>query len=236
MNFRLDLNADIGERETNDAIDLRLLPLLNRVNIACGGHAGNQTWTTTLASLAQAAGLPIAAHLSYPDREHFGRRSMTISWSELAASLHDQLQWLPHIHSIKWHGALYNDAESNPDLARRLMHWCYDHGITTVLAPAGGEQARATDAFGLTVIREAFADRGYAINADQQMHLIPRSQVGAVWHNPELIAERLRHFAHHQSLIINGVDHAMTADTWCVHSDTPQAVAIAQRLRQEFPL
>ncbi|MHC5067892.1 MAG: LamB/YcsF family protein, partial [Planctomycetota bacterium] len=91
----IHLNCDMGERGFAHPDDLALLEHVDAINIACGGHAGDAATAGDLAARAQALGISVHAHLSYPDRVHFGRRSLTLPWSELAASLTEQAALLP---------------------------------------------------------------------------------------------------------------------------------------------
>src|ERR1044071_7631905 len=73
-------NLDAGERD--DATE-ELWLLFDLLNVACGGHAGDDA---SMARVARCAAEPrprIGAHPSYPDREHFGRRSLAIEPVEL---------------------------------------------------------------------------------------------------------------------------------------------------------
>ena len=68
------LNCDIGERGTNNRTDLALLDHIAIANIACGGHAGNVESVRFFYAQALEKGVRPTLHLSYPDRENFGRK------------------------------------------------------------------------------------------------------------------------------------------------------------------
>src|SRR5207244_7047834 len=82
-------------------------------NVACGGHVGDVASMTYAARRARELGVQIGAHPSYPDRENFGRRSMSMAPAALRSSLVaqiDALRAIAPIAFVKPHGALYNDA------------------------------------------------------------------------------------------------------------------------------
>ena len=72
----IDLNCDMGElpEAITDGTQESLMPFLTSVNVACGGHAGDEG--TMKATIEQALRwkLAVGAHPSYHDRAHFGRR------------------------------------------------------------------------------------------------------------------------------------------------------------------
>jgi len=80
MTGHIDLNADIGEAETDAGIaaELSILTCVSSANIACGGHRGDAASMRRTVMAAKKNGVIIGAHPSYPDRVHFGRRSYTI--------------------------------------------------------------------------------------------------------------------------------------------------------------
>jgi len=109
----LDLNADVGEECGDDAA---LIPLLTSASVACGGHAGDAAVMRRTLELCLRHGVTAGAHVSYPDREHFGRRELGLSGTEIAAAALDQLRALSAVAQavgvplryLKAHGALYN--------------------------------------------------------------------------------------------------------------------------------
>jgi len=70
----VDLNADVGEVAGEEP----LYALVTSVNVACGGHAGDEASMKRAVRLACALGVAVGAHPGYPDRLHFGRRSMAM--------------------------------------------------------------------------------------------------------------------------------------------------------------
>ena len=218
----VDLNVDLGELPDEPEALYRLATV---VNIACGGHAGDEPSMRRATRLAVASGARIAAHPSYPDREHFGRESIVIAPSALADAIAEQCGALERVAReaggevacVKPHGALYHDAAADPRLAAVLLD-----GVRRVLptvaivGPPSGALADRARSLGMPYRREGFADRAYAADG----RLVPRSQPGALLDSPELAARQALALANRGTL-----------ETICVHSDTPGALAIARAVR-----
>jgi 5-oxoprolinase (ATP-hydrolysing) subunit A len=83
----------------------------------------------------------------------------------------------------------------------------------------------------LPVIREAFADRAYLADGS----LVPRSRPGAVIEDRDLVADRMHRLVTEGVVeTIDGELIPMEADTICIHSDTPTAVALAKAIVRRF--
>ncbi|QDU87187.1 LamB/YcsF family protein [Pirellulimonas nuda] len=221
----IDLNADVGEGEADDA---RLIPLLSSASIACGGHAGDPASMRLALERCAAAGVSVGAHPGYEDRAHFGRRPLDLAPAEVEALVARQLNAFLEAadgagvapRHVKPHGALYNQAMRDPALAEAIVRAVAASGRPLSLfgLPGSTLQAAAAEA-GLPFVREAFADRAYLADGT----LAPRSTPGAVLTDPEQAV------AQAQQIIAQN-----RADSICIHSDTPGAVKLAQRLRQAF--
>ncbi len=121
---------------------------------------------------------------------------------------------------VKPHGALYNRAVHDEDQAAAVVAAlvAYDPTLPLLGLP-GSALLRHAEQAGLTAVTEAFADRGYTAQAT----LVPRSQPGALLHDPAAVGA-----AH-------GVDAdapagcgrstvsevAVSARSICVHGDYP---------------
>ena len=73
--FAVDLNFDGGEGFDDEP----LMEYVASVNIACGGHAGDEFSMRKATRLALRRFVAINAHPSYPDAPGFGRAPMAIS-------------------------------------------------------------------------------------------------------------------------------------------------------------
>ncbi|QIL91488.1 5-oxoprolinase subunit PxpA [Microbulbifer sp. SH-1] len=235
----VDINCDLGEGNTaaDCTRDALLMPFISRCNIACGGHAGNATTMALSLQHARENGIAAGAHPGYPDRENFGRTSLALTRGDLLASVREQIQTLqrfaaeqqiPLTH-VKLHGALYNDAEANEDLAEDLVQLITrEFPSLAVLALANATMERAAKKCRHPVIREGFMDRRY-LNDHQ---LSPRGRPGAVIHEFALCVAQAQALATGQPFLsAEGKPLQFTVDSICLHGDNPQAVTIARELQ-----
>lgn len=235
---RIDINCDMGEGVGNEA---QLMPLISSCNIACGGHAGDWNTMMTCVRLAQEHHVKIGAHPSYPDREHFGRRSLGLSPNQLIVSLREQMQQMETVlqacgaslHHIKPHGALYNDLARDPALGAVFLEALDAYKERAVLYVLAGSPfgAQAREA-GFSIRAEAFADRAY--NTDGS--LVSRTLPGAVLHTPEAVLKQVLDMVQRSRVrAVQGGYIPMEADTYCVHGDTPEAYEILMYLSHRLP-
>lgn len=231
---RVDLNADVGEGAGYDA---DLIPLVTSVNVACGAHAGDENVIAATVRLAAAHGVTVGAHPSFPDREGFGRREMSLSPDELRATLRNQVELLRAIAAgegvrarhVKPHGALYNMAARDMTLAAAVARLVSEIDPSLVLVGlAGSALIEAGRQVGLRTASEVFADRGYRGDGA----LVPRGQPDAILHDADAVAARALDMARDGVVCATtGERVAIRAETICVHGDTPGAVAMARRVR-----
>lgn len=236
----IDINCDLGE-STNPSqwqLDSALMPYISSCNVACGGHAGNQeSIRVTIANAIQHK-LTIGAHPSYPDKDNFGRVSIALSEQSLRQTLQEQIRSLvgecerqnSKLHHVKPHGALYNDAAANIDLANLIAEEVKKIDPALVLVGlARSKMHEAAKNLGLTFWHEGFMDRNYQANAQ----LVPRSHTQALHKS---VNESL-----HQALTlakglpitsIEGTPLELSVDTICLHGDNPSAQDIAKQLYQ----
>ena len=86
----IDLNADVGELPELAPVEEELLEVVTSVNVACGGHAGDEASMERVVRAALARGVAIGAHPSYPDRAGFGRRALSLSGGLLSGTIAEQ--------------------------------------------------------------------------------------------------------------------------------------------------
>jgi 5-oxoprolinase (ATP-hydrolysing) subunit A len=220
-----DLSADLGEGSPGEE---EIWPLITSANVACGGHVGDEDSMAFAARRAAEHDVKFGAHPSYPDREHFGRVSLQMSAEELRASLIAQITALgsfAHVHHVKPHGALYNDAHKNRALAEVIVDAirAVDPAIALV-APDHSQMAAAARAAGTPVIREAFADRRYEPDGS----LTPRKIAGSTLSVDQAAAQAALLFS--RGIVIARDDSRVPIafDTICIHADMDGAV---ERLR-----
>jgi UPF0271 protein len=234
MNLSIDLNADLGEGSGQDA---QLFELISSANIATGFHAGDSDTMHAAVSAAKKHGVAIGAHPSFFDRENFGRKELTIPAEEVFDAMAYQLGIFQAIASaldvqpnhVKPHGALYNMAVRDANLADAIARAIASVDRKLILfAPDKSELARASQAHGLQIAREIFADRNYLNDG----WLVPRTRPDALLHDAKEAAERvLRMLREGKVRSIEGRDVDVRGETICVHGDTPGAVEFARELR-----
>ena len=229
----MDLNADLGE---GGPADPELLELVTSASVACGYHAGDPVTMFETARMAAVRGVALGAHPSYADREGFGRRPMRITGEELFAGVLYQVGALAAVAAaagtalayVKPHGALYNQAAADTEVAGPLVRAVAQTGLP-LLCPPGSEMERAARSAGVTCFGEAFADRGYAPDGT----LVPRGSAGSVVEDPEEAARRAVRMALEGEVASqDGSLIAIRADSICIHGDTPGALDLARSVRQ----
>jgi 5-oxoprolinase (ATP-hydrolysing) subunit A len=222
----IDLSADLGEGSPDEA---GIWPLITSANVACGGHTGDQHSMREAARLAQQHGVRLGAHPSYPDRENFGRKSLTIAPDALRESLIAQIAALntfARVQHIKPHGALYNDAHKNRPLADIIIS-ALDKTIA-IVAPDHSQMAATARAAGILVIREAFADRRYEPDGS----LTPRSIEGSTLTVEEAAAQAALLVQERTIITRDGTRVKIPFDTLCIHADMPHAVERLRAIRR----
>lgn len=230
----IELNADIGEGYDDPA----LMPYIARASIACGGHAGDAASMRAALLSCAAHGVAAGAHPSYPDREHFGRRTLAASASEVADWVAQQTEALAAeaarlglaLSHVKPHGALYNVAAADAAVAQAVVRGVVrvDPRLTLV-GLSGSRLVDAARAAGLTVLNEAFVDRRYGSDG----RLVSRETPGALITDPEAAAAQARALAAGAAIV--AVDRGMVrvqAETLCLHGDTANALNIAQAVHR----
>ena len=239
MTARIDLNSDLGESfgrwQLGD--DEAVLQLVTSANVACGFHAGDPAVLLRTCEQAAARGVVVGAQVGYRDLAGFGRRFIDMDPAELTAEVVYQIGALQgicavagtRVRYVKPHGALYNAVVHHEAQAAAVVEAVrrYDPGLA-VLGLAGSVLLDMAQAAGLQVVAEAFADRGYTAAGT----LVPRSQPGAVLHDPDAVAARtVRLVTEGRLTAVDGTDIEVRAASVCVHGDSPGAVQMAAAVR-----
>ncbi len=224
----LDLNCDLGELD-DARHEAALMEYVTSANIACGGHVGDEASMERTARLAMARGVRIGAHPGYPDRANFGRIAIPMPAAEIERMVRRQIERLDavvrslggRIVHVKPHGALYNVAVRNTEVARAIANGvaAWDSRVT-LFGLAGSAMLDVWREMGLAVAAEAFADRRYEPDGT----LRPREFADALITDPREAARQALRFAREG-----------TAQTICVHGDTPGAVDILKACREALP-
>jgi 5-oxoprolinase (ATP-hydrolysing) subunit A len=221
----IDLNCDMGELE-DSAHEAALMEHITSANIACGGHAGDEATMERTVRLALERGVHIGAHPGYPDRANFGRLEIPMTPVEIAQTVREQIERLDvvvrrmggTIVHIKPHGALYNVAVHNAGVARAIgdgvAQW---NAAIPIFGLAASPMLDVWRAMGLTALGEGFADRRYE----------PDGTLRARKYSDALITDPQEAAAQAVRLARGG-----SAQTICVHGDTPGAVTILKACRE----
>ena len=240
--WTIDLNADLGEGfgPWTMGDDEAMLAIVSSANVACGGHASDPDTMARTLQLARARGVVTGAHPSYPDKEGFGRRRLPMTPVAIERFTVAQIGALIGIGRlvgqpilyVKPHGALANVAAEDAAVAEAIV--CAVHAVDpqlAILAISGTMLERVARARGLAVFSEIFADRGYT----SEGLLVPRSEPGALIHDPDAALNRLLGFFRNRQMpAVDGDPVTLAAHSVCIHGDSPDAVAMAQHIRSGF--
>ena len=234
---KIDFNADIGESFAGYelGLDSEIVKYITSANIATGFHAGDPDWMARTVALALENDVGIGAHPAYPDLAGFGRRNMDLTPAEVHNAVTYQIGALAafapdrKLQHVKPHGALYNTAVSNAAVAEAIVLavQAFDPDLIHVVL-AGSQWESIAKKHGVRVARECYADRAVTPEGS----LVPRSQPGAVVHDPETVVERSLKLATDGKVIaIDGTEIDFSADSICLHGDTAGAVELAGAVR-----
>ena len=235
MAFQIDINCDMGESFGVYRIgcDSEVIKHISSANVACGFHGGDPLVMRRTVRLAKESNVAVGAHPSFPDLLGFGRRNMTLSREEARDYMTYQIGALRafcdservQLQHVKPHGALYNMAAEDPDLAGAIIEsvkGLNQELIFVVLA--NSKMQKIAEEVGLKVAREAFADRAYTPNGT----LVSRKVPGAVLNDVNQIGARvIKIVKESKAFSTDGktVDLGRV-DSICVHGDNPEAVNI----------
>lgn len=236
VHLKVDLNCDMGESFGSYSMgnDAEIMKLITSANIACGFHAGDPDVMARTVSLAKEQGVVVGAHPGFPDLQGFGRRELSLSPDEVVHVIIYQIGALDgfakvsgtKLVHVKPHGALYNMASDDVELARAIARAVAAYNDELILVGlAGSELVKAGREVGLHTANEGFPDRAYLSDGS----LMPRSQPGAVLHEPEVVARNALRLVR-EELIVKG--ETILMDTLCLHGDNPEALRNAQAVRR----
>jgi UPF0271 protein len=216
----IDLNADLGEGCPNDRA---LLARVTSASICCGAHAGDPDSIGATLAATRESGVVAGAHPGFPDREGFGRRERRIGAVEVERLILDQVEALRilaeavgvPVRFLKPHGALYNQAQGQEEVARGVVAAAMRLGLPLLGQPGTLLESLARESK-VGFIAEGFPDRRHRDDGS----LVPRGEPGAVFRDPREI----------EAQVVRLVAEGRVA-TLCIHGDEPGAVANADRVR-----
>jgi len=239
---RIDINSDMGESFGAYKLgrDAEVMEYISSANIACGWHAGDPMVMEETVRMAKERGVGVGAHPGYPDLMGFGRRRLDLSMSEIENYMLYQMGALyafakAHglsLQHVKAHGALGNlafvDLEVSKAIARAALRFSRE---TIFVALTGTVMVQAAKEVGVRCVEEVYADRVY--NPDGTLQ--SRKIAGSVIHDPEKAARQALTILKEGHVIAHdGTKVKVKPETLCVHGDTPTAISILQKIREEL--
>ncbi|XZF75558.1 LamB/YcsF family protein [Bacillus sp. AL-1R] len=238
--YKIDLNCDLGESfgVYKMGMDDEILQFVTSANIACGFHAGDPSVMRKTVRAALDKGVKIGAHPGLPDLAGFGRRNINISPQEAYDIVVYQIGALDgfmkaegeRMQHVKPHGALYNMAAKNAQLAEAIAEAVYKVDPNLILfGLSGSELIKAGEKIGIRTASEVFADRTYQHDGT----LTPRSQSNALINDPlEATNQVIRIVKEGKVMSQQGIEVPLVADTVCIHGDGPHALTFANQIRK----
>ena len=231
--YKINLNCDLGE---GAAYDEQIIPLINSANIACGFHAGNHDMMEATAKLCIDNNVDIGAHPGYPDKENFGRTNLDVTPKQVYDYTLAQLEALGNIVGstgkivhIKPHGAMYNQAAKNKELADAIVDAIIDYDKDLILmALSGSQMIKSAKEKKIRYASEVFADRGYMDDGS----LVPRTQPGAmITDEDEAVSRVIKMIKTGYVTGVSGKEIPVRADSVCVHGDGAKALSFTRKIR-----
>ena len=229
------INCDMGEGfgiyRCGD--DEAIMPYVDMANVACGFHASDPDVMHRTVRLAKRHDVQVGAHPSYPDRQGFGRRAMSMDAAEITAAVIYQAGALSgfltaegmRLGYIKAHGALYGQAAGDSDVA-------------AAIAAAADALDVALLGMANTVHEEVWGDRpqGFLAEYYSDLQYRPDGSLIITRHHAavdpaDAAAGAVRAVTENVATAVDGSEIPMRADIVCVHSDTPGAVEVAAAVR-----
>ncbi|MDO5031117.1 LamB/YcsF family protein [Corynebacterium sp.] len=237
----IDLNADLGETTAGNPVadDTAMLSMVSSANVATGFHAGDPHSIAATVRAAAEAGVTVGAHVGYNDPAAFGRRFIDYAPAELADEITYQIGALDalaraagtRVAYVKPHGAMYNAIVHHEAQAQGVVAGVKAFGDLPLMLLPGGVAVDMAEKQGLTVIREAFADRNY--NPDGT--LVSRREPNAVLGNAQDVVQRVIGVAETGSITaIDGSVLNVDAQSVCTHGDSPGAVELLRGVVAEL--
>jgi UPF0271 protein len=229
----IDINCDMGEGMLNDEA---IMPFISSANIACGYHAGNSDIMKQTVNLALQYNIAIGAHPGFNDKENFGRKNHILSTTEYYDIFTDQIYTLQSItsqmgaklHHIKPHGALYNMAATNVDIANILAQAIKDIDDSLILyGLCNSYLISAAKSVNIKTASEVFADRYYGDDGN----LIPRTHTDSLIEDPNKSLEQIVNALINGYIkTLNGKKLPIYAETLCVHGDNKNILVFLEKI------
>ena len=239
MKTFIDINSDLGEspEALASGADFELMRYITSANVACGGHAGDESTMRQTVEAAKKLHVAVGAHPSYPDRENFGRLESPMAPAALESSVREQIAALAAVAKqfgvrlvhVKPHGALYHATNKDREIALAVGRavQAVDPQLIMV-GQAGAPALEVWRGMGLRCATEAFADRAYEPDGTLRKRTLPNALL-----DTEHAAQQALGIAlNHKVVASDGSGLPVIAQTICIHSDTPGAAGIARKVHE----
>lgn len=240
MAYQVDLNSDLGESFGAYKIgqDDLIMRYITSANIACGYHAGDHNVIHQAVKKAIERNVGLGAHPGLHDLIGFGRRTMQVDAQDIynltvyqlgAMQAFAQINKCELCH-VKPHGALYNMASIDDEIAHAIAEAVYDVNPKLILFGLSGQELiKIGRKVGLKVAAEVFADRTYQPDGTLTSRKEARAMIDDM---EEAISRVIRMVTEGKVEAVDGSDIDICADTVCVHGDEPTALEFVKRLRE----
>jgi 5-oxoprolinase (ATP-hydrolysing) subunit A len=242
MLLTVDLNCDMGESfgAWKMGNDNALMNYVSSVNIACGFHAGDASVIRKTIEAAVEKQVAVGAHPSFPDLQGFGRREIKMSAEEVFDVVLYQIAAVKgmceasggRLHHVKPHGALYNQAAKDANLAeaiakavRAIDENLIFYGLANSFLISEAEKLN------LKTASEVFADRTYQPDGT----LTPRTQPDALIETVEKSCEQVLEMTSSRTVTATtGEKISIKAETVCIHGDGANALEFAREINRKL--
>ena len=234
---KINFNSDLAEQDLSfyQSVDLPLIAQINSANIGCLYHGGVEEVIQKVTQECHHQGVSIGAHISFLDKDNFGRTPM--EWNEdlIHNLINEQFYILSNLKDpqisithLKPHGALNNIACKDPALAQVIVSYVKQHYPELImLAPVLSELAKASEVAGLVTALEVFADRTY----EDDGTLTPRAIEGSLITDPSQASDHVQKMIEEKAIVSRaGKKFPTTFHSICLHSDTPNSVEISNQI------
>lgn len=237
---KIDLNSDLGESFGLYRIDDQdeILTHITSANIACGFHSGDPSVMRETVKKAIEYNVKVGAHPGFQDLAGFGRREMQISPQEAYDSIVYQVGALQGVLStfnekmnhVKPHGALYNMAAKDEELAAAIAQAVYDVSPSLILyGLSESKLALAGEKIGLQTAHEVFADRTYQSDGSLTSRKFLDSMIADTNVSIEQVLNLINHGKVHT---LQDIEISLRAHTVCVHGDSPDALLFVEKIKR----
>ncbi|MCV7719852.1 LamB/YcsF family protein [Micrococcus luteus] len=214
--------------------DEALMSLIDVANVACGFHAGDPSVMDKTVALALRHDVRVGAHPGLPDISGFGRRRIALTSDEVREIVLYQVAALTgflrrhggELNHIKPHGALYGMLAGDEHLMGAAADVAELYGVP-VYGLAGTSHEKVCQDRGIEFVPELYVDLNYDAAGQLIIKRTPHQT------DPADAARRVE-------LALTGQPFPSIEDepvtipfaSICVHSDTPNAPAVARAVRE----